>query len=193
MYKTVMTLHGKGGQRKYLNQEERLIFLEISKKKPIDVKIFSQLLFYTGARIAEIHNLHIFSIDFSNKTVILETLKRRKKGVFREIPLPLSLLNILETYIEGLLKRFPNNQSLFLFSLRTASRHIKHIMIEAKISGAKSSSRGLRHGFAVHAVSHAPLTMVRKWLGHSSLETTAIYLDVVGKEEREIAEKLWLK
>lgn len=187
-----MTLHNRNGKRKYLNQAERLRFLETTKNKSIDIKLFSQLLFFTGARIAEVHNLNIHSIDFSNKTVILETLKRRKKGMFREIPLPLFLLNVLETYIEELYGKFSNNEPLFLFSLRTASRHIKRIMTEAKIFGVKSSSRGLRHGFAVHAVSHAPLTMVSKWLGHSSLETTAIYLDVIGEEEREIAKKLWL-
>lgn len=188
-----MTLHTGKGQRKYLNQAERLRFLKTTQKKSIDIKIFSQLLFFTGARIAEVHNLNIQSIDFSNKTVILETLKRRKKGIFREIPLPLFLLNILETYIEDLYGKSINNEPLFLFSLRTASRYVKSIMMDAKIFGVKSSSRGLRHGFAVHAVSHAPLPMVSKWLGHSSLETTAIYLDIVGEEEREIAEKLWLK
>jgi len=191
MYKTAMTLHTGKGQRKYLNQEERLRFFEITKKRSTDIKLFSQLLFFTGARIAEVHNLNVQSIDFSNKTVILETLKRRKRGIFREIPLPPFLLPILEKYIKDLYGKFPNKGPLFLFSLRTASRHIKRIMIEAKIFGVKGSSRGLRHGFAVHAVSRVPLTMVRKWLGHSSLETTAIYLDVTGKEEREIAERLW--
>jgi len=192
MYKTAMTLHTGQGQRKYLNQAERLRFFEVTKKKSIDIKLFSQLLFFTGARIAEVHNLNVDSIDFSNKTVILETLKRRKRGVFREIPLPPFLLTILKKYIEELYGKLNINEPLFLFSLRTASRHINRIMNEAKIFGVKGSSRGLRHGFAVHAVSRAPLTMVSKWLGHSSLETTAIYLDIVGKEEREIAKKLWL-
>lgn len=65
-------------------------------------------------------------------------------------------------------------------------------MHEAHITGARGSSRGLRHGFAVHAVNKAPITMVKKWLGHSNLETTAIYLDVIGTEEREIAKRLWI-
>ncbi len=30
-----------------------------------------------------------------------------------------------------------------------------------------------------------------KWLGHQSLETTAIYMDAVGDEEREIAARMW--
>ena len=66
-------------------------------------------------------------------------------------------------------------------------------MLEAKISGAKSSALGLRHGFAVHAVRKVPITQVQKWLGHASLQTTAIYLNVSGTEERELARLLWEK
>jgi integrase len=36
-----------------------------------------------------------------------------------------------------------------------------------------------------------PLPIVQRWLGHSRLETTAIYLDVSGDEERELAKRLW--
>jgi hypothetical protein len=31
----------------------------------------------------------------------------------------------------------------------------------------------------------------KKWLGHARLETTAIYLDVSGEEERKLAARLW--
>ncbi len=61
----------------------------------------------------------------------------------------------------------------------------------AKIMGIQACSRGLRHSFAVYAVSRAPLTMVKKWLGHAKLETTEIYLNVIGHEEREIAKRIW--
>jgi integrase len=33
--------------------------------------------------------------------------------------------------------------------------------------------------------------MLRKWMGHSSIETTAIYANAVGKEEMEIAGRMW--
>ena len=191
MYRTVMTLHDRDGQRKYLNQVERLRFLEATKQRRTDIKLFCQLLYYTGARIAEIHNLQTFNIDFPNKTVVLESLKKRRKGIFREIPLPLPFLIELEAYIEDLNTEHPFNSSLFLFSLRTASRHLKRVMVDAQIIGVRSSSRGLRHGFAVHAVSHAPITMVKKWLGHTALETTEIYLNIVGIEERQFAKLIW--
>ena len=33
--------------------------------------------------------------------------------------------------------------------------------------------------------------MIQRWLGHARLETTAIYLDVHGEEERELAMRVW--
>ncbi|AXG69614.1 site-specific tyrosine recombinase XerC [Kordia sp. SMS9] len=188
MYKSTMSLHDHNGQRKYLNQSERLRFLECTKTRPVHVRLFCQLLFYTGARIAEIHNLRESNLDFSNKTVVLETLKRRKRGIYREIPLPDFLLNDLQHYIKFNNK---NPQNLWLFSLRSASRYVKTVMCEAGILGARACARGLRHGFAVRAADKAPITTVSKWLGHSRLETTAIYLNVVGSEEREIAKRVW--
>ena len=190
MYKTTTSLHDYRGQRKYLNHSERLRFLECTRSYPLDIKLFCQLLYYTGARIAEIHNLTVDSIDFSNEAVILESLKKRKKGVYREIPLPIHLLQDLKSHIHYLNNK---NETLFLwrFSLRTASRYIKRVMLDAKVIGAQSCARGLRHGFAVHAVSRVPLTIVKKWLGHATLQTTEIYLNVIGIEEREFAKRMW--
>ena len=52
--------------------------------------------------------------------------------------------------------------------------------------------KGLRHGFAVEALqSGVPINVVSKWLGHARIETTAIYTEVTGKEERFFAEKMW--
>ena len=69
---------------------------------------------------------------------------------------------------------------------------VKAAMREAGIEGPQACPKGLRHGFAVTALQQGlPLNMIRKWLGHSRLSTTAIYADAVGPEEHEIAERLW--
>lgn len=65
-------------------------------------------------------------------------------------------------------------------------------MLKAGISGIRASAKSLRHGYAVNAVQKAPITLVKKWLGHGSIETTAIYLNIVGIEERKIAETVWI-
>lgn len=33
--------------------------------------------------------------------------------------------------------------------------------------------------------------MLQRWLGHAQLSTTAIYADAVGKEEQDIAARMW--
>jgi integrase len=36
-----------------------------------------------------------------------------------------------------------------------------------------------------------PINLVQRWLGHASMTTTAIYLQAMGFEEREIAARMW--
>jgi site-specific recombinase XerD len=50
----------------------------------------------------------------------------------------------------------------------------------------------LRHGFGIYALhSGVPINLVQRWLGHASMTTTAIYLQAIGAEEREIAARMW--
>ena len=45
----------------------------------------------------------------------------------------------------------------------------------------------LRHSFACNAVLHGePLTVIRDWLGHSSLEQTEIYTRVLATETNHL-------
>lgn len=188
------SLFDPNGQRKYLNQAERKRFYEIADaRKRQDIRLFCLLLFYTGARISEIGSLSLTSIDFSNKSVTLRTLKRRRADVFRQIPLPDALLEDLKTYINRLARQNSEEAAgMWHFSIRSASRYVKSIMEDAGITGVKSSALGLRHGFAVHAVSQVPITQVQKWLGHANLQTTAIYLNFCGIEERALAKRMWI-
>jgi Phage integrase family len=64
-------------------------------------------------------------------------------------------------------------------------RYVKAEMAMAGIAGAPAMPKGLRHGFCVHALqSRVPLHLAQRWLGHASIETTAIYADIAGREER---------
>jgi integrase len=66
-------------------------------------------------------------------------------------------------------------------------------MREAGIpEGPHRCPKGLRHGYAIHALSkNVPLNMVSKWMGHSQMETTAIYANAVGEEQQSIAARMW--
>jgi integrase/recombinase XerD len=74
----------------------------------------------------------------------------------------------------------------------TGWRDVHAVMQVAGLEGPQASSKGLRHGFGVAAVTAGiPLNPVQKWLGHAQLTTTAIYADAVGAEEKDIARRMW--
>jgi len=181
------------GQRKYLNAEERRRFYRCTMNLPYEKRLFCWMVYFTGARLNEIARLRIPQLDLPDKKVILQTLKQGKGKIkFRQMSLPDHVLNEISHVLDTRKKFFGiSNDRLWSFSARTGARAIKKVMKQADINDARSNARGLRHGFAVHASNKAPLTQVRKWLGHADLKTTAIYLSINGQEERQWAESLW--
>lgn len=125
----------------------------------------------------------------------LETLKRRKRGIVRQVPLPPDVLDDLErAFMLKAAQRDPKRAARRLWrrSLTTAWRHVKAVMAAADINGLPASPKGLRHGSGVNAFqANVPSHLVQRWLGHASLRTTAIYGDVIGPDERAFAARMW--
>ena len=196
-YTTDFSLYDVHGQRKYLNRLERKRFFICTQDLPLEKKILCQLIYFTGARISEVMELHLRQIDFADQSVIFRTLKQRKeKIVYRLIPVPMRLMGYIRNFIEfaqvSEKRLFNLDERLLSFSVRSASRYIKSAMICAEIKEPRSCARGLRHGFAVHTISRGvPLTQLQIWMGHADIKTTAIYLQVSGMQEREWAQRLW--
>ena len=152
---------------------------------------------YTGCRISEALALTAKSIDLSAKVIVIASLKKRKAGVHRQVPVPPELLDTLDM-VHGIREihrkgRARLNERLWSWSRMTAWRKIHGLIKAASIPGGPHASpKGLRHGFGVTAVSKGiTLNMVQKWLGHSQLTTTAIYANAVGEEEQSIASRMW--
>ena len=190
-----LSLFSQSGSRKYLNAAERCRFLEAAQRAPFDARYFCLTLSYSGARISEILALTPAAIDIESCAVAIRTLKRRKAGVIRHIPLPRHLLGELEAAF-GITEaqRDPKraNQRIWRFSRTTAWRYVKAVMAFAQIRGTSAMPKGLRHGFGVRAFqSNIPPHLVQRWLGHASLKTTAIYGDVVGQDEHDFAARMW--
>lgn len=179
----------RSGNRKYLNRQERKAFHRaIGAATDPSRKAFLLCLFYTGCRISEGLNLVAGRVDLANDAITFETLKRRKTGCFRAVPVPAELTAILGSLMEG---KGPDER-LWKFSRPTAYRLVKATMKKARIVGGMACPKGLRHGHGVACVAvKIPLTTIQKWLGHARIETTAIYLDVLGEEERALAKRLW--
>jgi integrase len=180
----------RAGSRKYLNRRERLAFLRAAKKeRDPGRRSFALTMLHTGCRISEALNILVGRIDGRSMAITFETLKRRKSGHFRAVPIPDDLAKLLMRLTRG---RLPIGR-IWTFSRPTGYRLIVQCMRRAKISGGMACPKGLRHGFGVACVEQKiPLPIIQKWLGHAKPETTAIYLCVMDLEERNLARRLWV-
>ncbi|HVR55692.1 MAG TPA: tyrosine-type recombinase/integrase [Pseudolabrys sp.] len=190
-----LILFGHAGSRKYLNAPERSRFLSAAKRAPPEVRLFCLTLCLSGGRISEVLALTPAAIDLDAGAANLTTLKRRKRGLVRQIPLPRDLLDELDG-VFGLRdrQRRPSeaHRRLWRWSRSTAWRRVKETMALADITGLAATPKGLRHAFGVNAFqSLVPPHLVQRWLGHASLRTTAIYGDVLGPDERAFAARMW--
>ena len=182
-------LYTSDGQRKYLTQDEQARFLSsASQLDRADVRTFCMTLAFTGCRISEALQLTVERVDLSAKVVRFRTLKKRDKVEFRAVPVPDHYLDALKL-VHDISKRqklkHGKDAVLWSFKRAMASRHVDRVMKMASIEGTQASAKGLRHGFGVRmAQKTRNPRLVQKLLGHSSLETTAIYMDLVGDEER---------
>lgn len=188
-------LYDPQGNRKYLTVDERLAFLAAARGFPPEEESFCQVLASTGGRISEILALTPGRIDLARRVIVLETLKKRATGVFREIPVPVTLLADLDrVHGIGAAQRDPLRRGghLWSFGRTKAWMIVKEAMASAEIDTPRASPKALRHSFAVAALqAGVPITLVRKWLGHSRITTTEIYTNVVGDEEQQLASRLW--
>jgi len=154
-------------------------------------RLLFEFMFFTGARISEALSVRPKDLVLDgemNSYVSLETLKRatkKSKGkpseIRRLVPITdLSFILTLQRYIKthGIKKLSP------LFSLsRQAS--LDAIKKWAAIAGLpeQTNNHTLRHSFAVNLLLHGQqIYDIKNWLGHSSLKTTEVYLQVLGTD-----------
>ncbi|MEA2878539.1 MAG: integrase/recombinase XerD [Hyphomicrobiales bacterium] len=185
------SLYTAAGQRKYLTATERTRFLDAARACPRrDLRTLCLTLAYAGCRISEALALTPSVIECEAGFIAIRSLKKRKrKAVIREVPVPADLFHALDEVHD-----FDERQArLWPLCRSQAWRLVKGVMRDAGIAeGPHQTAKGLRHSFGIHAIrSGVPLNLVQRWLGHASMTTTAIYLEALGEEEREIAARMW--
>ena len=193
---TGMGLHTVEGLRKYVTAGEREAFLREADRADRTVKTLCMTLTYAGCRLSEALALTVDRVDLAAGVLTFESLKKRRDGVYRSVPVPPVLLEALDM-VHGIREQQAGKGrgrgvQLWPWSRMTGWRVVHDVMVTARLEGPHASPKGLRHGFGVAAVSAGiPLNLVQKWLGHAQLTTTAIYADAVGAEEKDIARRMW--
>jgi len=147
-----ITLFDLKGNRKYLTPKERDLFKEAAMQEDGKTRTFCLMLLHTGCRISEVLNLIYQNVDYSSKAVTVKTLKQRKDGVFRQIPLPedyLDELNLVFNFKKNKnLKKF-RTKLIWSWTRQGGHKKVVAIMKRAGIEGIQATPKGLRHGFAI--------------------------------------------
>ena len=162
-------------------------FLAATNSTDPATRAFCHLLAHAGCRISEALAITPQHIDREAKRVIFRTLKRRKI-TFRAVPVSDALMKELLHLAAPL----GDEDRLWPWARQTAWRKVKAAMDAARIDGAMAMPKGLRHAYGIRAASsNVPPNLIQRWLGHASPDTTALYLDAVGNEERMFAKRMW--
>src|ERR1700712_4939603 len=83
------------GRRKYLTRLELGRFARAADSADPYTQTFCLVLAYTGARLSEVRSLTSRSIELDDEVIVIECLKRRRRGIFRSIPIPPELVAAL--------------------------------------------------------------------------------------------------
>lgn len=189
-------LYDQQGNRKYLTKAERQAFIDAAKRASPEIETFCLTLTYTGARISEVLALIPQRVDLSERSIIVECLKKRKRGVYRAVPVPEDLIMRLNA-VHGLDRSRQDAElqghRIWNWSRTTAWNRVRTIMLAAGIVRGPAMPKALRHSFGVGGTqAGVPLNIIQRWLGHADIQTTAIYANVMGDEERNLANRMWL-
>ena len=151
------------------------------KYEEYDNYIILRILAETGIRISELAFFKIEDLD--------NTMKIKKKGKVREIPVKLDLLREIRKYCrdrkikEGLIIFNPKTGKPYADS--TIWRRLKKLAGRARISKSAVHAHAFRHYFAKCYLETYPndIAGLADILGHNSLETTRIYTKLTNKEK----------
>ena len=95
-HRMALGLYDARGHRKYLTTAERAAFLTAAEEASREVRTLCGLLAHTGCRLSEALWLTADRVDLRADLVVFETLKKRRSGVYRVVPVPHTLVDMLD-------------------------------------------------------------------------------------------------
>lgn len=144
-----------------------------------ELKLACEISRRCGARMQEVLALTSKNLDYlSEQDVIRVKIKEGKRDKYREVFLPGAFWHVLENF-----QGFSINRNYVATVTRRTMQRL----------GISSSFHGLRHSFATECIQEGmDIKTLSKLLGHKSIATTGIYLDV-NTECPESLLNLWKK
>ncbi len=186
----------------YLTQEEitRILVYSEKDRSPLGIRnsMMIYLLYGSGMRVSELVGIKISDIHFDTRFISIEG----KGGKQRMIPLPQSVMTLLNNYIQmqtSTISTFTKN-SVYLFPIyygkkvKPISRQSCWVILKkiCENTGIKRaiSPHQLRHSFATHMLEKGvDLRSLQVLLGHEEITTVEVYTHVETSQLRKIYDK----
>lgn len=184
-------------KRDYVNTLESRAAARFEHNRLRDIAIIS-LLQGSGARVNEVAGLLLADID----TVHGDITALRKGNQLDTISVTETAMQDLKEYLEErdwLYKPDKKNQFVFLTKYRGKANPITVESIEklvkkyseAFMDGKRLSPHKLRHSFSKGFLDEGgSLPALRDQLGHNSIETTSLYMNVSQEEQRSVLKRM---
>lgn len=164
---------------KFLTQEETKIFLSsIPNSKHL---LMLKLLYSAGLRVSELLNLKVHDVNINKGYGWVRQGKGRKDRIF-------IIADKLKKELHHWINNLPLESYVFSnFSKQKMSPQTVRTIISKGIRKAGITKRvhphTLRHSFATHLIENGyAVTEVQPLLGHSSIDTTMIYLHLASPQ-----------
>jgi integrase/recombinase XerD len=176
----------RNGQSKILSRQE---YEKLLSAVPSKYAVLLRLCCLGGFRISEALSIH--TEDLTETSVLVRRCSTKGKRSSREIPLPPDLLNELHNL---------EDRGKFLFQSKHKPNHPITRQAADYIFRTACKELGINgwslHGtrrFFVHTLHHknVPLKVIQKAVGHSSLRSTAAYIDVEEDHIKDAVSMLW--
>ena len=177
----------------YLNYKQLEDILDIPDTNNLlglrDASIL-ELLYSTGIRVGELVNIKIADIDFNeNRIKILGKGNKERYVLFGN-----KCRELIKKYIKESRPQLLKDNSDYLYlntkgtpiSIRTTENMVNNVVEKSSIK-FNVSPHTLRHTFATHMLDNgSDLNSVKELLGHSNINTTAIYTHVSNERLRSV-------
>ena len=166
---------------KYLTEEDVKLLLNIPYKTRMDHILMMRLAYNCGMRNSEVCYITVENFDFDDLSVTVLGGKGEKDRIIHV--LTHELVQLFKEYIEN--NNLKPQDRLFDMKPRGFTAMVKRYGKRAGIE-RNIYPHMLRHSFAVHSLkAGVNLRSVQKALGHASLTSTQVYLDIVGEDVKE--------
>jgi integrase/recombinase XerD len=153
----------------YLEKEQVDEILRAAEMSSARDYLLLRFMWRTGVRVSEVINVTPKDIEFKNGVV---NIRKAKGGRQRRVPLDADTLKMLSDYILAL--NTPEDRPIFPIKRKRVFNIVKKY---GNMIGVNIHPHTLRHSFAINLVrGGTDLRRVQLMLGHSSLNTMAVYL-----------------